>query len=157
MVGAGDSTRSSSPVSAPLSFRRCLELIMTRERSVDLPDASTGSRPEAGPGGATERRTDWWHRDYPTFTALTGFFTGLAFVIVVPGLFATILNLLMDYQTAEELFPFVLVTLAVPIGLLLGRRTRRFGIYMVIGMVVTLLVVAGVASLVLWYMFQFQG
>jgi hypothetical protein len=28
---------------------------------------------------------------------------------------------------------------------------------MVIGMVVTLLVVAGVASLVLWYMFQFQG
>jgi len=138
---------------------------MTREQSAD-PDTRRGRPLEGGPSGpsgssgaseATGRRPDWWHRDHPTFTALTGFFTGLAFVIVVPGLFATILNLLVDYQTAEELFPFVLVTLAVPIGLLLGRRTRRFGIYMVIGMVVTLLVVAGVASLVLWYMFQFQG
>ena len=133
---------------------------MTRQQSVDLPDTSAGGRPEGGPGGATEattRRTDWWHRDHPTFTALTGFFTGLAFVIVVPGLFAAILNLLVDYHTAEDLFPFVLVMLAVPIGLLVAHRTRRFGIYMVIGMLVTLLVVAGVSALVLWYMFQFQG
>jgi hypothetical protein len=114
---------------------------MTPEQSVDLPG----------------RRTDWWHRDHPTFTALTGFFTGLAFVIVVPGLFAGLLNLFVDYHTAEDLFPFVLVMLAVPIGLLVAHRTRRFGIYMVIGMLVTLLVVAGVSALVLWYMFQFQG
>ena len=67
----------------------------------------------------------------------------MAFVIVVPGLFAAILNAAVDYETAEELFPFVLVTLAVPIGLLHHRRTRRFGIYMVIGMVVALLVVGG--------------
>jgi hypothetical protein len=129
---------------------------MTREQSVGSPDTSTGSRPEAGPD-ATERRTDWWHRDHPTFTALTGFFTGLAFVIVVPGLFATILNLLVDYNTAEDLFPFVLVMLAVPIGLLIAPRTRRFGIYMVIGMLVTLLVVAGVSALVLWYMIRQDG
>jgi hypothetical protein len=129
---------------------------MTREQSVGSPDTSTGSRPEAGPD-ATERRTDWWHRDHPTFTALTGFFTGLAFVIVVPGLFATILNLLVDYNTAEDLFPFVLVMLAVPIGLLIAPRTRRFGIYMVIGMLVTLLVVASVSALVLWYMIRQDG
>jgi len=134
---------------------------MTREQSVGSPDTSTdtstGSRPEAGPDGATERQPDWWHRDHPTFTALTGFFTGLAFVIVVPGLFGTILNLLVDYQTAEDLFPFVLVMLAVPIGLLIAPRTRRFGIYMVIGMLVTLLVVAGVSALVLWYLIRQDG
>ena len=134
---------------------------MTREQSVGSPDTSTdtstGSRPEAGPDGATERQPDWWHRDHPTFTALTGFFTGLAFVIVVPGLFGTILNLLVDYHTAEDLFPFVLVMLAVPIGLLIAPRTRRFGIYMVIGMLVTLLVVAGVSALVLWYLIRQDG
>lgn len=130
---------------------------MTREQSVGSPDTSTGRRPEAGPDDATERRIDWWHRDHPTFTALTGFFTGLAFVIVVPGLFATILNLLVDYNTAEELFPFVLVMLAVPTGLLIAPRTRRFGIYMVIGMLVTLLVVASVSALVLWYMIRQDG
>jgi lipopolysaccharide export LptBFGC system permease protein LptF len=75
----------------------------------------------------------------------------------VPGLFAAILNLLVDYNTAEDLFPFVLVMLAVPIGLLIAPRTRRFGIYMVIGMLVTLLVVAGVSALVLWYMIRQDG
>jgi hypothetical protein len=121
---------------------------MTPEPSVHLPEheSDTGS----------VRQPDWWHRDHPTFTALTGFFSGLAFVIAVPALFATILSLVVDDRTAEDLFPFVLVTLAVPIGLVVAPRTRRFGLYMVIGMLVTLLVVAGVASLVLWYMFQFQ-
>jgi 4-amino-4-deoxy-L-arabinose transferase-like glycosyltransferase len=105
----------------------------------------------------TEKAPDWWHRDHPTFTAITGFFTGLAFVIVVPGLFAAILNWIFEYHTAEELFPFVLVTLAVPVGLIIARRTRRFGTYMVIGMVSTALVVGGVAALVLWYMVTYQS
>jgi hypothetical protein len=104
-----------------------------------------------------ERQPDWWHRDHPTFTALTGFFTGLVFVILVPGLFAAILNWVFEYHTAEDLFPLVLLTLVVPIGLLASRRSRRFGVYMVIGMVSTLFVVAGVSALVLWYLFQFQG
>jgi len=150
---------------------------MTRERSVDLPDGNAASRPEGDPAGATEatngatneattgatpeattgRRPDWWHRDHPTFTALAGFFTGLACMIVVPGLFAAVLNVVVDYHTAEDLFPFVLVLLAVPIALLLVQRTRRFGTYMLIGMLVTLVVVSGVTALVLWYMFQFQS
>ena len=130
---------------------------MTRERSVDLPDASAGSRPEAGPGDATGRRTDWWHRDHPTFTSLTGFFTGLAFVIVVPGLFAAVLGWIFEYHTAEDLFPLVLVTLAVPIGLVIAPRSRRFGKYMLVGMGVTALVVGGVSAVVLWYMVTYQS
>lgn len=104
-----------------------------------------------------ERPPDWWHRDHPTFTALTGFFTGLGFVIIVPGLFAAILGWVFDYNKAEDLFPFVLVTLIVPIGLVIVPKTRRFGIYMLIGMVTTALVVLGVAGLVLWYMVNYQS
>jgi hypothetical protein len=107
-------------------------------------------------GRPADRQPDWWHRDHPTFTALTGFFTGLAYVIVIPGGFAALLNLVFEYHTAEDLFPFVLVMLAVPLGLLVPRHTRRFATYMLIGMVVTALVVAGVTAVVLWYMFQFQ-
>lgn len=111
--------------------------------------------PQAAP--APERTPDWWHRDHPTFTSLTGFFTGLAFVIVVPGLFAAILGWIFDYHTAEDLFPLVLVTLAVPIGLVIAPRTRRFGRYMLIGMAVTALVVGGVSGIVLWYLVNYQS
>jgi hypothetical protein len=104
-----------------------------------------------------ERTPDWWHRDHPTFTALTGFFTGLAFVIVVPGLFAALLELVFEDHTAEDLFPFVLVTLAIPLGLVIAPRTRRFGKYMLIGMVTTALVVGGVSALVLWYLVNRDG
>ena len=120
--------------------------------STDQQDTEQGST-----GDPEEPRPDWWHRDHPTFTALSGFFTGLAFVIVVPGLFAALLGLLFDYDTAERLFPFVLVTLAVPAGLVIVPRTRRFGLYMVIGMVTTALVVAGAAAVALWYMVTYQS
>ena len=48
-------------------------------------------------------------------------------MLVVPGAFAAMLRALFDYETAEELFPFVLVMLAVPIVLIAVPRTRRFG------------------------------
>ena len=50
-----------------------------------------------------------------------------------------------------------LVTLAVPIGLVIAPRTRRFGRYLLVGMVTTALVVGGVAALVLWYMVSHQS
>ena len=103
----------------------------------------------AGQGGSPP---DWWHRDHPTFTALTGFFSGMLFVTVIPGGFAGVLRLLFEYETAEDLFPLVLLTLVVPVGLLVVPRSRRFGQYMVLGMVLTALVVMGVASLVLYFM-----
>jgi hypothetical protein len=96
------------------------------------------------------RQPDWWHRDHPTFTALTGFFTGLAFVALVPAAFVGLLHLVVDDETTNDLFPMVLLALAVPIGLTASPRTRRFGTYMLIGVVVTALVVGGAASLVLW-------
>lgn len=98
------------------------------------------------------RPPDWWHRDHPTFIALAGFFSGMLFVTVVPGGFVAILRLLFEYDTAEDLFPFVVITLVVPIVLLSLPRSRRFGKYMLLGMVLTALVVLGVASLVLYFM-----
>ena len=55
-----------------------------------------------------DREPDWWHRDHPTFTALSGFFTGLLFVALVPGGFVGLLRLLFADDTAKELFPLVL-------------------------------------------------
>lgn len=98
------------------------------------------------------RQRDWWHRDHPTFTALAGFFSGMLFVTALPGAFAGILRLLFTFETAEKYFPVVLVALVVPFGLLVSPRTRRFGGYMLVGMVITALVVVGVTSLVLYFM-----
>ena len=54
---------------------------------------------------------DWWHREHPTFTSLTGFFTGMLAVTLVPGAFAGILRLLFTYDKAEQLFPWIAVLL----------------------------------------------
>ena len=123
---------------------------MTTEQQHDPGEPVVPSEPE-------RRQPDWWHRDHPTFAAIAGFFTGLAFVIVVPGLFAALLELVFEDHTAEDLFPFVLVTLAIPLGLVIAPRTRRFGKYMLIGMVTTALVVGGVSALVLWYLVNRDG
>ena len=105
----------------------------------------------------TRPQVDWWHRDHPVFTRLAGFFTGLAFVAIVPALYAAILRSVVSDETAESLFPFVLVTLAVPLGLVISERTRRFGKYLLFGMVVCTLVVVGVATLVLWVLATREG
>ena len=65
---------------------------------------------------------------------------------------AGLLRLLFDHDTSEQLFPFVLLALALPIAMLIKRKTRRFAQFMFVGMVVTALVVGGVASLVLYFM-----
>jgi hypothetical protein len=137
----------ASPVERPA--RRSIETMSTDQDQAPEPASPTDERQDRAP--------DWWHRDHPTFTALSGFFTGLVFVILVPGLFIALLHLLVDDETAEGLFPFVLITLAVPIGLVVAPRTRRFGIYMLIGVVTTALVVGGVAALVLWYMITYEA
>ncbi|PWN01847.1 hypothetical protein DJ010_17050 [Nocardioides silvaticus] len=95
---------------------------------------------------------DWWHRDHPVFVPLAGFFTGMLFIILVPGTYAAILKAVVGYERAEELFAFVALTLVVPLGLLVPPRTRRFGRYMVFGVVATAIVVIGVALAVLWYL-----
>lgn len=103
---------------------------------------------------AAAAEPSWWHRDHPTFTSLSGFFTGLLFVILVPGIYAGLLSVLVETETAEELFPLVLVTLGIPIALTIAPRTRRFGRYMLIGIVTTAVVVLVSAGLVLWILYS---
>lgn len=100
---------------------------------------------------------NWWHRDHPTFTALTGFFTGLFYVLVIPAAFVGLLQVFVDDDTAEQLFPFVVVTLALPIVLLAFERTRRFGKYMLFGVLTTAVVVVGVGALTAWILISIDG
>ncbi|MBF4769998.1 hypothetical protein ISU10_19675 [Nocardioides agariphilus] len=116
--------------------------------------AEAPGAPGAPGQGESQPQPSWWHRDHPTFSALTGFFTGLAFVAVVPAVFVGLLHLLVDDETTNDLFPLVLLSLMVPLGLMGPAHTRRFGRYMLIGIVVTALVVGGVASLVVWAMME---
>ena len=113
-------------------------------------------RPSVGSDGDRQphRWPKSWRGDHPTLAALTGFFTGLAFVALVPALFVGLLHLMFDDETTNDLFPMVLISLVVPFGLIASPRTRRFGSYMLIGVVVTALVVVGAAALVLWLMVQ---
>ena len=119
---------------------------------------TTQRAPGEVPGQETgEDSPSWWHRDHPTFNALAGFFTGMLSVMLVPGAYAGILRLMFEYDTAEELFPYILLLLVVPAVLAAVPRTRRFGTFMFIGMVLTTLVVLCVASLVLYFMVRSQG
>jgi len=145
-----------------------MAMMTTDEPAVRAAELQTGTQPgtqpgaEAGAGEAepgesgAERRPSWWHRDHPTFTALTGFFTGLLFVALVPAIYVALLSLVFDTDRVEELFPFVLLTLVVPLALVANRRTRRFGTYFWVGIVLTAVVVVGVGALVLWYLVEHQ-
>lgn len=93
---------------------------------------------------------DWMHEEHPVVTPLTGFFSGLLFILVVPGIFAAGLNALFPRHTVEDLFPFVIATLVVPAWLVAAPRTRRFGLYLWLGIVATATVVLGVGGVVLW-------
>ena len=97
-------------------------------------------------------RFQWWHHSHPTFAGITGFFAGMLFVTALPGAFVGILRVLFSYDTAERLFPLILIALALPITMLVKRKTRRFAQFMFVGMLVTALVVLGVTSLVLYFM-----
>jgi len=113
------------------------------------PDRATTSEV---PSRRRWRLPDWWHRDHPVFVPLAGFFTGMAYIILVPGTYAAVLKAVVGYQRAEELFPFVLLTLVVPIALLAPQHTRKFGRYMLFGVLATAVVVVGVALGVLWFL-----
>jgi hypothetical protein len=137
----------------------------TDEQAPERPRADGGAdqgADEAAHEGAHEgadegARPSWWHRDHPTFSALAGFFTGLFFVALVPAAYVGVLSLFVGTDRVEDLFPFVLLTLVVPLALVASPRTRRFGKYFLLGIVLTAVVVVGVAALVLWYMVEHQG
>jgi hypothetical protein len=99
----------------------------------------------------------WWHRSHPTFAGLVGFFSGVAYVIVVPVLFAAVLRLVLGDSTAQRLFPLLVLLLVVPLGLLIPRKTRRFAQFMLFGVVTTAVVIGLTAALVIWVMVQIDG
>lgn len=121
--------------------------------------------PEGGYDEASEREPEvdpgplppWWHRDHPTFYALAGFFTGLVLVIVVPSIFVGVVRLLMGAEAVEEHFPWVAAVLALPAVLLVPARTRRFGAFVLLGMLLTVVVVVSVSALSLWVMVRAEG
>lgn len=122
-----------------------------------MTDAGPAPSPEDAatqPSGLAARRPDWWHRDHPVFGPLSGFYTGMLFIIIVPGVYGAILKALFGYQRVESLFPFVALTLIIPIGLLVPRRTRTFARYMLFGCVATAVVVLGVAAAVLFFLIK---
>lgn len=122
-------------------------------------DDATPDDPSAQPDdeAPAERDDDapepsWWHRSHPTFAGLVGFFSGVAYVIIVPGVYAALLGLLVSESTARELFPLVLVALVIPLVMLVFRKTRRFAELMLLGIVSTAVVVVVTAALVIWVM-----
>ncbi|MEI2811415.1 MAG: hypothetical protein V9F00_14805 [Nocardioides sp.] len=116
------------------------------------PDSQPLSRPEEGSIGTRLEHPDWWHRDHPTFTRIVGFFTGLAFVALVPPIFLGVMRALFEYRVARELWPLLATTMVVPVGLLFWPKARVFARYMIFGMLVTAVVVVGVSALVVWIM-----
>jgi hypothetical protein len=129
----------------------------TDKQAVEAPAADEPTGEGSGEATVDEaHEPSWWHRDHPTFSALSGFFTGLLFVALVPAVYVGVLSLLFDNDRVEELFPFVLVTLVVPLVLVINKRTRRYGTYFWIGIVLTAIVVLGVAALVLWFLVEHQ-
>lgn len=96
----------------------------------------------------------WWRGSHPTFAALVGFYAGLVYIIVVPGVAGAILAAAFGQDRAEELFPWLGLTLVVPLALLLPRKTRRFAEFVWLGIISTFIVVVGVAALVLWLMVE---
>jgi hypothetical protein len=117
--------------------------------------------PEPGdqPSGADDApEPSWWHRSHPTFAGLVGFFAGVAYVIAVPGAYAALLGLLVkDSSTQQRLFPLVLLALVIPVAMLFPRKTRRFAMFMFLGIFSTALVIALTAALTIWVMVRIDG
>ncbi|HEY1135209.1 MAG TPA: hypothetical protein VGE77_11605 [Nocardioides sp.] len=84
-----------------------------------------------------------------TRVALSGFYVGLVCMLFAPVLYFSATDWLFAAETSAELTPFVLLLLAVPAILVAVPRTRRFGLYMVLGLALTGVIVAVTAIAVL--------
>jgi hypothetical protein len=78
--------------------------------------------------------------------SLGGFFSGVAWLFVIPAVTVGIGASLWPDFAGPGLAFTALVTVGGPLALLFSSRTRRFGAFMLIGMAVTLIVLAGVCA-----------
>ncbi|WP_206055746.1 hypothetical protein [Nocardioides sp. GY 10127] len=124
------------------------------DESSEVLTPSDDRTPDDTGGAEEDPHVGWWRRGHPTFAALVGFYTGLVFVLVVPGAYAGVLSLVTDRSTAASAFPFVLLAFVVPIGLLVPRLTRRFARYMLLGIFSTALVVAIAGGVTLYVLYE---
>lgn len=114
-------------------------------------EADRGPEEESsGPGGLWA----WLHNSHPTVAALVGFYIGLAYAILVPGTWGALLAWILGQERAEQLFPWVALTLLVPLALLVPRKTRRLAQFVWLGIILTVLVVVGVGALVFWILLK---
>jgi hypothetical protein len=93
---------------------------------------------------------DWWHRDHPTFSSVAGFMAGIATVLLVPALYVMVLRQFLEHDRVEQWFWGILLVLLVPGWLIVSGRSRRAGLYALLGMLVAVVVVISVGALVLW-------
>lgn len=122
-------------------------------------DAALGHEaPRASAVGETEPARSglwgWLHSSHPTVAALLGFYIGLAYAIVVPGIGGAALAWVFGHGRAEDLFPWLTLTLLVPLAMLVPRKTRRLAQFVWIGIVSTVVVVVGVGGAVFWFLVQ---
>ncbi|MET8519776.1 hypothetical protein OG801_24040 [Nocardioides sp. NBC_00163] len=128
------------------------------QRPADLdvdpdPDVEADHGPEEDSSGSSGLSA-WLHDSHPTVAALVGFYIGLAYAILVPGTWGALLTWVVGQERAEELFPWVALTLLVPLALLIPRKTRRLAEFVWLGIILTVLVVVGVGSLVFWILLK---
>lgn len=143
--------RFAAEVQALRQVRRLPLAVMSEEpAAVTEPVATDEGVADAGGRGIF----GWWRSSHPTFAALTGFYAGLAYIILVPGVAGAILAAVVGQDRAEELFPWLGLTLVVPLALLLPRKTRRFAQFVWLGIISTFVVIVGVGALVLWLMIK---
>lgn len=124
------------------------------DASVDVPVDVEESVPPAPEEPGRRGLFGWWRGSHPTFAALVGFYAGLVYIIVVPGVAGAIMAAVFGQDRAEELFPWLGLSLVVPLALLVPRKTRRFAEFVWLGIISTFIVVVGVAALVLWLMVE---
>ena len=155
-----DATPDDSHVSAAASHEdQAREDDASEDAPADGPAEDPSDEAPEDPSDDAEDGPEpsWWHRSHPTFAGLVGFFTGVAYVIIVPGVYAALLGLLVSDTTAQKLFPLVLLALVVPLALLVPRKTRRFAQFMFLGIVSTAVVIALTTALVIWLLVQIDG
>lgn len=116
----------------------------------DVEDAQGPEEESSGPGGVWA----WMHDSHPTVAALVGFYLGLAYAILVPGTWGALLAWVVGQERAEQLFPWVALTLLVPLALLVPRKTRRLAQFVWLGIILTVVVVVGVGALVFWILLK---
>ncbi len=109
---------------------------VSASESVPHPSGESRAEPATGRG------------DTPMALSLGGFLAGCGYVVVVPGVMVSVGHALWPEYAGPGLTFTALVTLGVPLGLLVPARTRRFGTFMLVGLAVTLLVVAALVGVV---------